>query len=460
MDDRDGPLTGAGFSSFHDAVGYIFSSYVRAKPFRRVGFDKDTRNPAHTRRLLDAIGAPDRGQYNVRVTGSKGKGSTARLLAGVLESQGLRVGLFTSPHLIDYTERIRVNGRAIGEREFVRLLLSFRPTADRLASEFGPGDYYGPVGLTAVVAALHFRNLQTDVNVFELGRGARFDDVNVLDAKWAVITPVQHEHVEQLGPGLSDIAWNKAGAIGPGIRGATVGLQPPEALSVLKEEADRWGVALDVLGTDFIVENVRAQANETAFSVVGRFARYEDLTVSLLGRHQADNATVAVAAAERVIGGALSGDRLRKSLAGLRFPGRMHVLERCPRILIDGAINRESGAYAAEMIATLRPEKLVLVMGLPDDKDVAGLAASLGGEAATVIVTPAENPHLRYADAAAVRAALRRTSSIVIDCRSFEEAIALAEELAGRSGMVAVIGTQSLVADALRHYGVPTRDLE
>ena len=184
------------FDSFYEAVRYIFSTYVKSAPHRPPGLDRDVRQPWHTRQLLDGLGAPDRLLRTIKVTGSKGKGSTARMIAGLLQVHGYRVGLFSSPHLVDFTERIRVDGKAISEPEFMEILAAVRPLADRLAADFAPREYFGPVGLVAVVACLYFARRSTDVNVFELGRGARYDDVNQMAGEWAVLTPVLWEHPE------------------------------------------------------------------------------------------------------------------------------------------------------------------------------------------------------------------------------------------------------------------------
>ncbi|MCL6637826.1 MAG: hypothetical protein K6T26_07740, partial [Alicyclobacillus sp.] len=231
-----------------DAIAWVYQSYNRAKPFLQPGYDRDIRHPEWTRQILDRLGAPDKAVVNVAVTGSKGKGTHAILIASMLQQAGLRTGLFTGPHLVDFMERFRINGHLMPESAFIQYIQLVRSVADTLTL---PRDQYlGPVGLLAVVAALWFQEQRTDVNVFELGRGALHDDVNQLVHQGAVLTPVFLEHVHELGPTLADIAREKAGVIQPEVQWVVSHDQSPEVWTAVQERAgDR--VAVDQLGRDF-----------------------------------------------------------------------------------------------------------------------------------------------------------------------------------------------------------------
>jgi len=446
------------FVSFREAVGYLFTTYSSSKSYRFAQYDQYTRTPWHTRELLDRIGSPDRQIPNLLVTGSKGKGSTSRLLASLLQSQGLRVGLFTSPHLIDFTERIRVSGCAIDEDDFVRILDAIRPVADELAERFALHEYFGPVGLTAVVAALYFAEQHTDVNVLELGRGARFDDVNQLAGSLAVITPVQWEHADCLGPHLSDIAWHKAGVMRAGMKAVLAGRQTAAVRAVFPPEATPLSLPLDVFDREFTVSDVEVSASGTKCTVTTPFARYQDLQLGLLGRNQADNAALAIAAAERYLGGALQVQGVREALMGLQIPGRCQLLnlsEAKPKVLIDGAINADSAGYLAEIIDRLGVQRVISVIGVPSEKDYEGVLATLAPRSQSVIMTVAQNPHLQFPVDAAAKASVWCPASTA---HSADEAIAQALALAGDAeGLVVIAGTQSLVAEALAYFHIPTR---
>ncbi|MCL6627173.1 MAG: bifunctional folylpolyglutamate synthase/dihydrofolate synthase, partial [Alicyclobacillus shizuokensis] len=183
-----------------EAISLIYEWLNRARPLLPDGPDRVVRHPEWTGRLLAELGNPDAAAFNVAVTGSKGKGSNAILLAAILQCLGLRVGLFTSPHLIDFMERIRLGGQVMPEAVFVHWMTQVYDEARRLPVP--PSQYIGPVGLLACVAALWFADEQTDVNVFELGRGALHDDVNQVRHEGALLTPVFLEHARELGPTL------------------------------------------------------------------------------------------------------------------------------------------------------------------------------------------------------------------------------------------------------------------
>ena len=446
------------FASFHEAIGYLFASYNQAKPHRKGLYDQDTRTPQFTRKLLDSVGAPDRFQHNIKVTGSKGKGSTSRLIARLLEAQGLKVGLFTSPHLVDFTERIRVNGVAISEEEWLTWQGQLYPWIESMRSVMKPQEYIGPVGLVACVAALYFKDQQTDVNVFELGRGARFDDVNQVVGELAVITPIQLEHRELLGPDLGDIAWHKAGIIESGMEAVITAKQDPVVQAIIQEEAQQMGVMLESLGDHFRFQQVKVSLKGTTFGLTTSYARYENIHLQLLGRNQVENASVAVVAVEKWLGQALQEEVVQSAFADLWWPGRMQLLMRSPQVLIDGAINRESAGYVQEVVSLFENVRKVLVVGVPVDKDGFGVIEELAPEVVGIWVTKAQNPHLVFDLPQLEDVASRFAPTHVAE--NLADALTAAQGVAGAGGLVIVTGTQSLVAEAMQYYQVPTRHLE
>ncbi|MCY0876058.1 MAG: Mur ligase family protein [Firmicutes bacterium] len=445
------------FSTFREAISYLFATYTSSKSHRGTGYDQETRTPWYTRTLLDRMGSPDRKARNILVTGSKGKGSTSRLIAELLESQGLRVGLFTSPHLIDYTERIRVNGRAIEESDMMRILAQMQPFIEEIRSTFGPRDYFGPVGLIAVIAAIYFQEHQTDVNVIELGRGARYDDVNQLSGELAVVTPILWEHADCLGPNIEQIAWHKSGVIHAGMRAVIVGRQGPEAESVLRAEAQTLGVDYREMCFAFSVKNVRPDRTGVRFSVTTQYGEREHLHVSLLGSHQADNAGVALETVEYFLGHAVPLDAITRAFQQIVIPGRCQLLppgQNHPEVLIDGAINRESASYVAHWLDRFAQGPVYAVVGIPREKDYSGALAWLGPRAAEIYVTVAANPHLHFPQDALQVAQAWCPAHYVQDS---SEAIGQAMAKAGPQGIVVIMGTQSLVGEALSYFQVPTR---
>jgi len=432
----------------------IYHSYMRIWPDLPKGPDSQVRHPEYTRLLLDRMGGADRTMNNVLVTGSKGKGSLSLLLAAVFSAAGIRAGLFTSPHLKDFTERIRVDGKSLPDAVLVESARKLEPFYRELEDSL-PGDrYLGPVGMAAVLAMDVFRKEGAGWNVVELGRGARFDDVNQVSGRYAFINRVFPEHTENLGKTLREVAWNKAGVIRPGMGGAFSAAQDPEALEEIRREAASCGVDLYVGGEDFSVRNVRISLEGTTFDYVeqGRTV-YRDLTLGLLGRHQADNCALALFGMRKILGD-LPEKKLRETLPGLRWFGRMEILSRDPFALLDGCIGRECVNSVLEILDRGPSGPLTVVVGIPEEKDYPGVIGALSSRADRMIMTHADNDFLKFSpDQVEEGRRIRRDLEYIPDVRS---ACASAVEQAGREGRILYIGTQSLIKDVKNWYGQTT----
>ncbi len=436
-----------------EAINWIYASYNRAKPNLKPGYDRDVRHPEWTERLLGALGRPDRHGYNVAVTGSKGKGSHAILLAGILQQLGLRVGLFTGPHLVDFMERIRVDGEMMPEPRFASCVRQIADIAARF--ELPDGQYLGPVGLLAAVAALWFREEDTDVNVYELGRGALHDDVNRVHHEGAVVAPVFLEHREQLGPRLSDVAWEKAGVITPETRWVVSHRQSDVPLSILRQQAVRQGADLQVLGEQV---DCRATDGDKLVIVEVSGSRFEIRLPEPGGGFLVENAAVAMAAARAVWTRLRPGRPMpeRIDLSGLRLPGRLEVVRPNPWVVVDGTIHGASARYVAAWSEARRARggRIGAVLGLPADKDGEGVLAALHGTVDWLVFARAHNPHL-YFDGRWAEMARTRWSD-VHEAEYAEDALAWAEPRMGPRDVLLVLGTQSFVGDALAALGVDT----
>lgn len=432
------------------AERFVFASYLRALP-RLAGDDERTRRPDFTARLLQELGEPQLGLPALLVAGSKGKGSTCAFAAGLLRATGARVGLFSSPHLLDVRERIRVDGRSIPPADFTRLTARLAALAAPLAASLPADRYLSPLGLLLCVALLHFREREVEVAVVEAGRGARFDDTRLVECPVSVITRVMREHPRELGPGLGRIAWHKAGAIGPG--GVTISApQRPTVLAALRAEVAAQGARLALLGRDLDLRRGRGTVE-----VLTARRTYTGLRPALRGPHQAENLALALAAVEQLWPalGELPEADIRTAVAGVRWPGRCEPLQERPLVLVDGAIN---AAAARAFLAAARPisrPPIVAIAGAPADKDYPGLFRTLAPRVDRLIVTRARNPYLHFPDDAL--AVARRFSPRAEQAPDLDSAVALARSALGGDGTLWIVGTQSLVADALRHWG---RDLE
>lgn len=450
-----------------EAEDLIYRSYLRAAPHLPSAGDEQVRHPQLARRLLDLLGAPDRGRRFVLVTGSKGKGSTARLLSSLLSHLGYKVGLFTSPHLVDYRERIRIDGQAIGEADFVRLTRRIEPAWAEIERGLDAAAYQGPVGVSLAIAVSWFAEHGTDINVIECGRGGRYDDANVLANEWAVVTAIMEEHVRELGPGLDDIVRHKLGIVKSADTRLYIGAQRADALDAIKVE---FGMAGDrasgrngraaMAGETFAAANVALSVRGTTFDVRTGRAVYRELSLPLLGAFQADNAALAVQACEDIAGTALDPATVAACFAGLQWPGRCEIVSREPLTIVDGAIHRDSAAYLAGVVRSLgigADARIAAVIGVPKDKDYGGVIATLAAVANRILVTRPDVSHLAFPEDA--HEVAKRYSP-----GGSEAYPLLADALnALRAGpqpdCILIVGTQTLIGNAKRLYGQGLEDI-
>lgn len=308
------------------------------------------------RALLTRLGHPERDFGILHVGGSNGKGSVAATLAEILIRAGYRVGLYTSPHLHSFTERIRVNGKAIAEDEVSRLVAEIRSVADGVPATF--------FEFTTALALLHFRRRQVDFVVLEVGMGGRLDATNSVTPRLSVITPICRDHAEHLGGTLAAIAAEKGGIIKPGVP-LVLGRQEPEALEVLLMRARQLAAPVLLCGRDFAPLPAAG-----GFSYRGPGLELADLQPGLAGIHQHDNLSVALAAASllRGQGVALPEAALRAGVAQVRWPGRLEWWEGRRQVLLDGAHNEGGAKVLAAYLATLGADGIRWVVALKGDK--------------------------------------------------------------------------------------------
>lgn len=314
--------------------------------------------------LLSALGNPQERLKVIHVAGTNGKGSTSSFLASILSESGYRTGLFTSPHLISFTERMKVDGVEITPDEVTGL-------AERVLALAAEGTTYFEV--VTAMACCWFAEKGVDVAVLEAGMGGRFDATNAAPGILSVITPISFDHCDWLGDTLAKIASDKAGIIGAG-RGVVCAAQPDEALEVIRQEADSLGARLYLYGRDF-----SASWREGKLGYRGLDVKLEGISPGNRGRYQKMNAAVALAAAEAL---AAEGLPVRREalLAGIEkasWPGRMELFTGPPRILLDGAHNPAGGEALADALAEVPRKRLLAVVGILEGKDMEGILAPL-----------------------------------------------------------------------------------
>ncbi len=447
-----------------DAVHGVYSSYVRAKEYVVGRPDREVRRPKWTKQLLRELGSPDEATFNVAVTGSKGKGSHSIFLACMLERMGLRVGLFTGPHLVDFMERFRLDGRVMPEDTFVSL--TKRALLVTESFELNPDEYCGPVGILAAVGARWFTDERADVCVFECGRGALHDDVNQVRHQGAVMTPVFMEHVSQLGPTLADIGVEKAGVITSDTKFVIAHPQAREVSRTLMQRAHVAEASLSTLGSDFDFAIDPIDDSESCILTLREHTEPQvKLVFPTAYASMARNAAVSLRAAVEVWKQLKDRDAAPSQidLRDVVLPGRLHVVRRRPFTLVDGTIHADSVPLVLDFLESLmrrnvlKPARIGVVLGLPSDKDGAGVIGRLARVADWFIVARAHNPTLKFSDEWYT---LAKTMGLdVTPVANIEEAGPLADGRLSGDDVLLVLGTQSFVADSLVYYGADSRSI-
>jgi dihydrofolate synthase/folylpolyglutamate synthase len=387
------------------------------------------------RRLLADLGDPQSAYPAVHVAGTNGKGSTCVLLEAVLRAAGRAVGRYTSPHLEDFRERIAVDGRPITDAELVRHAARVHEAARRLDL---PVTYFEAA---TALAFLHFAGAPVDAAVVEVGLGGRLDATNVLSPQVSVITNVTLEHTKHLGDTVTAVAGEKAGIVKPGVPVVTAARG--EALEVVRAAAARHGAPLFVLGEDFAIPDGEP------FAYDGPGGPLDGVALGLAGRHQHENAALALAAAALFLDGHLP-EGTAAALAGARWPGRLEPVAAAAPVLLDCAHNGAAARTLAAHLAETPGGPLWLVLGVLADKDFDPIAEALCPLAARVILTAPDTP--RRGDLAAQAAAARRHARDVAVVEGVAAAVDLAvREAAAAGGSVVVTGSIYTVGETRTH---------
>ncbi len=404
--------------------------------------------------LMELLGHPHRQVPAVHIAGTNGKGSTAAMISSILTAAGYRTGLYISPYVEDFRERIQINGAKIGEEELAELAAELQgPVAEaaRLTGEH-------PTEFEVVTAMMfaHFARQQVDVAVVEVGLGGRHDATNVIEAPLvAVITRVAMDHMDRLGNTLAQIAREKAGILKPGCR-AVIGPNFPEALAVLLDEARALEVR--VLRSEPAVRTSVSPRGQTVRLKVGNLD-YGELFLSLIGDHQLENVATAVTAVQALNWG-VGRSAVAEGLANVVWPARMEYAEAGNRrVLLDVAHNPNGADSLARSLQNIFPATpIVLVVGVLADKELDGMIAPLAPLVHKAVTTTPRSP--RALNAASLAMALGRRGIEAVAEDDIEAAVERALALAGPEHLVVVTGSFYLVGLArtyLRRRGFPLR---
>ncbi len=396
---------------------------------------------ARVRALLHAMGNPQEGLRFVHIAGTNGKGSTAAMTASVLRKAGLKTGLFVSPFVEEFRERVQIDGEMLPCAEWAERVDAIRSTIDALVSAGGPQPTEFEI-ITAL-ALLCFKEHACDIAVLEVGLGGRFDATNVIPPPdVAAITSLSLDHTEYLGDTLAQIAFEKCGILKAPCRAVTAAGQPEEALAVIRARAAEEGVPLTM--PDAKELTVHSSGLEGShFSYCGM-----ELRVPLMGAHQIQNAMTVVEICRAL--GNIPETALREGLAEVRWGGRLEIVKQEPLVLLDGAHNPQKIAALCHAMDELFPgRRLIAVMGMSGDKDVAACVPPVARRAEVLLAT-------QYEGARALPAG--ELAALATDCPRVETVPAVADacrralEAAGPEDIVLVCGSLYLLGDAKRAF--------
>jgi dihydrofolate synthase/folylpolyglutamate synthase len=413
--------------------------------------------------LLNRLGNPHHGLRAVHIAGSNGKGSTAAFLTSILRRGGCRVGLYTSPHLIDFTERIQVDGIPVAESRVALLTDRIREVVGEMerSGELWAGSSALPRAegvdpkkatitffeFTTAMAFVYFREARVDVAVLETGMGGRMDATNVIDPLLSLITPISLEHRQYLGKTLLEIAGEKAGIIKPGRPLLTTARQP-RVIELFREKCRDLGAPFYSFGKDFAGKPAGPRLMD--FRGIGH--RWNGLCLGLAGGHQVLNASLALAAAEILMdkGFPVNEDAVRKGLAEAGWPGRLELVGDSPRVLLDGAHNPGAARVLKRTLLKEFPRRrLIMVLGIMADKEISKMMASLIPPVDLLFLC---RPRM---DRAASLETLREKASPwrkpIREAAGVGDAVDQAMAEAGKEDLVVVTGSLFTVGEARAH---------
>ena len=433
-----------------EAEDFVYASYLRAASHQDYAAkDARKRHPELTRSLLWQKSVTP----CIVVTGSKGKGSVSNMISRILQTR-FSVGLMTSPHITDFRERFRVNDTMISESDFCRLMTEIQPEILNIASDLPESVCISPMGIQADLALAYFSEKHTDFNVLECGKGAKYDDVNNVRHDYAVINRIFLEHTRELGDTLTAIAEDKSHVITGEQKCVYFAEQEPEVLEVLVRRAKAMQVPYKIYGRDFQAENIRYACSGMLFDVVIGDNIYPDLQIPLLGEHQAKNCALALVVCMDVMADLCRKSdtpdifsetmcpQIRRQLSAIHHPGRMEILSSNPFVLLDACINSASCENVKEVLRHLGISNCTVIVGIPEDKDYAGVVRSMEETASRILLTRSGNPHYHFSKKQQETLAGAGIGAEWTD--SVEQALTLADSF---SDPIVILGTTSVISE-------------
>jgi dihydrofolate synthase / folylpolyglutamate synthase len=428
---------------FDEAQNYLFSLGHETLTIK-LGLE-------NTEPLLAALGHPQRSFPSVQIAGTNGKGSTAVMLESICNEAVIRAGLFTSPHLISITERIRIDGEDISEQDFARLTARVKQTAEELMRRGELQTLPTFFEHVTAIALLAFHEAEVELAILETGLGGRLDSTTAAGAKVVAITPIAMDHEEYLGSTLAEIAAEKAAIIRPGVT-AVIAPQKEEALAVILQRSESVGVTPRLVAGAMPAwpATQDSTANRMCATFETRNDRYENVCLGLRGHHQVTNAGTAVFLAEALCerGFDISRHAILTGLKNARHAGRLELWDDSPPILFDGAHNPASARALRDYLDEFVHRPITMILGAMRDKPLREIAAILFPAAREVVLTEIDNPRAATIQELGTAVPGDFDRGRLYDVPSVADALRLARRITTPEGLILVTGSLYLVGAA------------
>lgn len=427
-------------TKYNQALDYLYS-YVDYSLKHSSELAKAEFNLDRMFALLEELGNPQAKYPIIHVAGTKGKGSVCALCASALQAAGYKTGLYTSPHLQDYVERIQINGEPISHEEMVELVEEIKPAVAKIPK-------LTTFEITTALGFLAFAKNNVTAAVIEVGLGGRLDATNVVIPNVSVITSLSYDHMAVLGNTLAQIAGEKAGIIKPGIPVVSAP-QPDEALQVLQRVAKEGNCPFILVGRDSKFERVESSLDGQSLRLSSFYSPLStqplDLRIPLLGAHQIQNAATAYAAL-KASGIESSDEAIQTGFSQVKWPARFEILQREPPIVIDSAHNRDSALRLRQTLDEYFPDRpVILIFCALEDKDILGMLEELKPRVEFVVATRADHPRAPAAEWIAEQ--VRKVGIRVEAVAPTAAALARAIELAGADKLVLSAGSVAFAGE-------------
>jgi dihydrofolate synthase / folylpolyglutamate synthase len=431
--------------SYHTALEYLYS-FVDFSMQKADTYSPERFKLERMEELDQSLGSPSADYPVIHVAGTKGKGSVCILCASALQQARYKVGLYTSPHLDDYAERIQINGEFISHADLVRMVELIKPYVERIPE-------LTTFEITTALALKYFSLQKVDAAVIEVGLGGRLDATNVVRPILSVITSISYDHTHLLGSSLAEIASEKAGIIKPGVP-VVSSPQQAEAQQVIERIAQKRGSPFIQVGRDLSYTEISHSLEGQSLIISNNVhSKPLMLTIPLLGTHQVENAATAYAALEvfREHGLQIDDQAIQLGFSKAFWPGRFEVIQQNPPVVLDCAHNRDSALKLSQTVQEYYPGKsVVLVFGASEDKDIQGMFSELMPLVKRLIAVKSFHP--RAIDPVKLMDMAHGYGHEVEILENIPHALEHAQQVAGEDGLVLVTGSIFVVAEARKYW--------